>query len=192
MNWLDFTGASLSLICTYSFTQGKRYAWLIGIAAIILNFILYWQKGIYGHLLLEIIYLFTMLYGWYHWSAKKSPFLIRTLKFSQGLGYSLLATVSIPLMAQALMYGINSDIPYWDATTTVLSLLAQWLLCIKVLDCWIVWFVVDALIASLQWHKSIPFHSVLHVLYLAMAVLGFIRWKKLYQQQKRSHVYIVN
>ncbi|MCS5710018.1 nicotinamide riboside transporter PnuC [Candidatus Berkiella aquae] len=186
MNWLDFTGASLSLLSTYYFTQARRLAWLVGIFAITLNVTLYWQKGIYGHLILEGIYFISMLYGWFQWSAKatsKPSRAIRYLSWKEISYYALLAASGIILMAQTLSAHTDSTIPYWDASTTILSLIAQWLLCIKIIHCWILWFIVDVLVALLQLYKGLPFHSAVHWLYLIMAVVGYYRWRKLFHQQ---------
>lgn len=185
--WLDFIGASLSLTCTYYFTQAKRLAWLIGCFAIIFNSILYWQKGIYGHLLLESIYLISMIIGWYQWSnsnkKESKPLLIRRLSLNQIYIISFFAVCAIAIMAQVLRSLTDTDIPYWDASTTVLSLIAQTLLCFKFIHCWILWFIVDALIAILQLYKGIPFHSAIHWMYLIMAVMGYYKWHKIYQNQ---------
>lgn len=186
MNWLDFTGASLSLLCTYYFTQARRTAWLLGILATILNSVLYWQKGLYGAVVLDSIYFFTMIAGWYHWSGSNTSQpskLIRPLRTREFFLFSVIAFLGIFIVAFLLATFAHSDVPYWDATTTVLSLMAQWLLCLKILHCWILWFIVDALTALLQLYKGIPFHSAIHWLYLIMAVLGYYRWKKLYQDQ---------
>lgn len=189
MNWLDLTGASLSLMSTYYFTQARRLAWLVGLFAITLNFILYWQKGIYGHLVLESVYFISMIYGWYQWSAgttTKQSRLIRYLSWRHMGYYALLAIVGILSMAKVLTVYTDSTIPYWDATTTILSLIAQWLLCIKIIHCWILWFVVDVLVALLQFYKGLPFHSAVHWLYLIMAVVGYYRWRKLFTFQQAA------
>lgn len=189
MNWLDFVGASLSLISTYYFTKAQRLAWLISLFAITLNTILYWQKGVYGHLLLEGIYFVSMIYGWYQWSSNITtpdyrP--IRYLSFNEIIYYVAGAIVGILLMAKGLSTFTDSTIPFWDASTTILCLIAQWLLCRKVIHCWILWFVVDAMVASLQFYKGMPFHSAVHWLYLIMAVLGYYRWRKLYDFQQNN------
>lgn len=192
MNWLDFIGAGLSLSCTYYFTQAKRFAWLIGIAATLLNGALYWQKGLYGAISLEIIYFFTMFVGWFHWSSTKKEKPIRHLSFNELITYIFIAVIGTFSVAFLLKNYANSDVPYWDAITTVLSLIAQWLLCLKVLHCWILWFIVDALIALLQFYKGIPFHSAMHWFYLFMAVMGYYRWKKLYHQQSYPNLVLPN
>lgn len=188
MPWLDFIGACLSLTSTYYFTQAKRLAWLIGLISVVFSTILYWQKGIYGHLILETTYFFSMLYGWFKWSShsKSSSSLIRNIKIKELIFYSVIAFIAILLLSQCLIFYTDSNIPYWDAISTVLSLLAQWLLCIKILQCWIIWFIVDAMIAILQFYKGIPFHSALHWIYLGMAVWGYWRWRQLYLSDKQD------
>lgn len=185
MNLLDPIGAGLSLICTYYFTKGQRIAWLLGIIAIIVNSILYWQKGIYGSLILEAVYFLSMIYGWFKWHSgnypsKKLP--IRYLSLKQIAYLCGIAVLGILLLANALAL-TDSDVPYWDAMTTTLSLIAQALLCLKIIHCWILWFVVDALVALLQLYKGIPFHSAIHWSYLILAVLGYFRWRKIYKTE---------
>jgi len=187
MYWLDFTGACLSLTSTYYFTQAKRLAWLVGILAIIINFVLYWQKGIYGRVLLEILYFISMIYGLQQWTTQNQqqrP--IRSLRLTEAFFYSILAAIGIFLLATYLITFTDSNVPYWDAVSTVLSLLAQWLLCLKVIHCWFLWFIVDAMVAALQYYKGIPFHSALHWLYLGMAVLGYWRWREMYRAEQCS------
>lgn len=184
---LDFIGASLSLICTYYFTKAQRLAWLLGMIAIAVNSVLYFQKGIYGALLLEGVYFISMIYGWYQWATannRPTTLAIRHLQFFEGCLLTVAAVAGIFLLHLALITWTDSDIPLWDATTTILALTAQWLLCRKVLHCWILWFIVDAMIAALQFYKGIPFHSAVHWLYLIMAIMGYYRWQKLYKQEQ--------
>ncbi len=190
MNLLDPIGAGLSLICTYYFTSAKRVAWILGMCAIILNSILYWQKGIYGSLILETVYFLSMIYGWYQWSHhnNNSSFSIRYLSLKQVGFLVVIAVIGILLLGKGLTF-TDSTIPYWDACTTILSLIAQGLLCLKYIHCWILWFVVDALMASLQLYKGIPFHSAIHWSYLILAVMGYIRWRKIYKIENANIAY---
>lgn len=179
MNWLDPMGASLSLACTYYLTAAYRSAWLIGLCAIILNAILYWQKGIYGALFLELIYFVSSIYGWYQWHASQNrpTRAIRHLSIKEGVFFISLAMLGTIMIAAFLSQWTDSEVPYWDAAITAMSLIAQWLLCLKVIQCWLVWFVVDAMVASLHLYKGIPFHSIIHWIYLLLALLGYWRWQ---------------
>lgn len=190
INWLDPVGAGLSLICTYYFAQAHRSAWLIGVAAILVNTFLYWLKGLYGSVFLEIIYFASMIYGFIHWGPTKIQSVrpIRYLNLKEIARFSLLTCGLISLAAFILRTMTDSDVPYWDAATTGLSLMAQWLLCRKIMQCWIIWFIVDAMLIGLQCYKGIPFHAAIHGLYLFLAVLGYYRWHKLYIQTQAPSV----
>lgn len=177
---LDLTGASLSLLSTYFFTQNKHCAWQIGIAAICLNIILYTQKGIYGHIFLEFIYFLVMIWGLLHW--KKNPPTIYRMACNTWLWVGGTTLIIFILYAGFLVHYTKSTIPYWDAITTILSLLAQTLMIYRVLMCWVIWFVVDALIAILQWQQQMPFHSLVTFLYLGLAVRGYVYWKDHFHQ----------
>jgi len=192
MNWLDPVGAGFSLICTYYFTTARRLAWLLGMIAIVLNVILYWQKGIYGSLVLEAVYFVSMIYGWYEWShgATRQERPIRYLTAKEIFGLLPIALLGITASIIALKAFTDSDVAYLDGTTTALSLLAQWLLCLKIIHCWILWFVVDALMACLQLHKGLTFHSAIYWLYLILAVTGYFRWRKIYIMENKNISYV--
>tara|TARA_R110002110_G_scaffold271566_3_gene487051 strand:+ start:75240 stop:75842 length:603 start_codon:yes stop_codon:yes gene_type:complete len=184
---LDLLGASLSLSSTYYFTKAARLAWLIGITAIILNSILYWQKCIFGHLILEGIYLISMLVGLWRWrltNTKNNQ--IKQLSYSQCLWGGSLSICFIYIVAQCLVKFTASPVPVLDAITTVLSLVAQLLLVYKFLQCWILWFVVDAIMAVMQFSQGMPFHAVATTFYLVLAILGYKRWQKLFALENKG------
>lgn len=185
---LDPIGACCSLLSTYYFTQARTYAFPTMLLSIVVNSILYYQKGIYAHLGLEVIYFISSVYGWYTWShpnkvKKKPAVLISKIPLFIKIGFILFALMAIPLLAYALGRWTDSNIPYWDATTTILALLAQWMLCKKWIESWSVWFVRDSLVVVLHWVKNIPFHSATHFIYLMMAIVGYVKWRKIMAKQ---------
>ncbi|MGD9591482.1 MAG: nicotinamide riboside transporter PnuC [Candidatus Berkiella sp.] len=181
MNWLDPIGAGLSLICTYYFAQARSLAWVFGIAAVSINCILYWQKGIYGSVMLESIYFLSMIYGYFSWSSTRKTLTYQDIRFLNLKQMAKLLLISIAgiLVFSFILKKSGSDIPYWDATTSTLALIAQALLCLKYIHCWILWFIVDAMMAAMQLYKGIPFHSAVHWMYLLFAVIGYLRWHKI-------------
>lgn len=187
--WLDLLGAALSLSCTFYFTKAKRCAWSLGILATLLNIILYLKKTLYGTALLEGVYCGIMIYGWLQWahsSTRKKQYIIKTLSYLQ---LSLLIGVALILILGlgALFNCLASEAPYWEASITVLSLIAQLLLCFKIIHCWMLWFFVDTLMIVLQYQKALFFHSALHCLYLLMAISGYYHWCRLSEKQSTFH-----
>jgi nicotinamide mononucleotide transporter len=183
--YLDLIGALLSLVTTYLYIKANANAWKLGILATTLNSILYLSQGIYGQAILESIYFASMWYGLWQWQSKsQAPLKITSLTMQQALTLSLMVIAAIPLCAYLLARYTGSEIAMWDATTCVLSLTAQWLICKKIIQNWVLWFIVDALIITLHFHKSIPFHAILHGIYLIMAIIGYLNWNKLRAEEQ--------
>lgn len=144
--------------------------------------IVFYQKGIYGYMLLESVFIVSVIYGWNQWSSNKvrPKREISFLTFSQALRLCLFSITCIIILAKILMVWTDSTIPYWDATTTVLCLFAQGLLCIKVIECWILWVIVDILTATIQFNKALFFHSAVHCLCCILAIISYVRWRKIF------------
>ncbi len=189
---LDPIGASLSLLSTICFVRALRFAWGAGFAAVIINTILYYQKGLYGQVGLEFVYFFMMVYGWILWDPEKTPDKTTSFQYltrKQWVYLGLVQLLAIPLLSLFLKTYTDTDVPLQDATIVSVSLSAQFLLCHKFMECWIFWFVVDLLIAILQFDKGIPYHAFVHLVYLSLAVAGHIHWHKLKETQPSTIVF---
>jgi len=177
---LDITGAFISLLSTYYFIRLDNKAWPITLLATCLNTILYWQSGIYADTALESFYFLSTSYGWYLW---RRPMQQGTLGVRHLFGreYVLLSVFILSvcnLIAKILSNYTHSTIPILDAFTTSLSLAAQWLMCHKVIETWILWFFTDVIYAYLFFYKQLPFHGLLMLIYTSMAIAGYLTWIK--------------
>lgn len=62
--------------------------------------------------------------------------------------------------------------------STALSIVAMWMLSRKLVEQWLVWLVVDLISMGLYIYKGIPITGGLYALYSALAVAGYLRWRK--------------
>lgn len=178
--FFDITGALLSLLSTYYFIRLNNKAWMIGIIATGVNGWLYWQKGIYADMVLEFFYFLSMIYGLYRWREVKDNRLItlQTLTKNQWSWLCLvlcLIFVSIYCLLSTLTH---SSVAIMDAATTSLSLMAQWLMCHKIIATWVLWFITDVIYAIMYLNKGLPVHSALMLIYTGMAVTGYFLWAR--------------
>ena len=61
---------------------------------------------------------------------------------------------------------------------TVLSVVAMWMLSRKLVEQWLVWLVVDLVTVGLYLYKDLPYTAGLYALYSALAVAGYLRWRR--------------
>lgn len=186
--FFDLIGALVSLISTYYFIHLNDKAWPIGMIATVVNGWLYWHKGIYADMILEFIYFLSMCYGWYKWRRNLADnittdrFTLGYLRPLQWISLCLvlgLVFISIHYLLQTLTH---STVALLDASTTALSLVAQWLMCHKIIVTWILWFITDALYATMYLSKNLPFHSMLMIIYTGMAIMGYVVWARRYKK----------
>ena len=72
----------------------------------------------------------------------------------------------------------DSTVPFWDSLTTALSIVAMWMLSRKYVEQWLVWLAADLVTVGLYLYKEIPWTAALYALYSALAVAGYLRWRR--------------
>ena len=182
MLFFDLFGALCSLLSTFYFIRLNSKAWLVGLVATLINGFLYWHKGIYADMTLEGFYFLSMAYGWFKWQQKTTPFnqptRLNQLTWRQAILIAFILCALFGLIYSILRTLTHSSVAFLDATTTSLSILAQWLMCYKIILTWVVWFLVDILYAWMYLSKQLPFHSVLMFVYVIMAISGYLVWSR--------------
>lgn len=184
----DIMGAFMSLLSTYFFIRLNNKAWAVGIVATCVNGWLYWHKGIYADMGLEVCYFLSMCYGWYMWkyhysvNTGSSRTILKRLSSVQWSVLALSLCIVFALIYTLLNTFTNSNVAFLDAITTSLSLAAQWLMCHKIILTWMLWLITDALYAFMYLSKHLPFHSGLMLIYTAMAITGYWFWSTEYNK----------
>lgn len=188
---LDIIGAVGAFIATIAYIRVSLWAWPISLLAIFVDIFLYYQQGIYGDMSLQLVYLAFTIYGWYQWKfggKEQQGLPITSITLKQVLLLTAIAVLSIYVMFIILTNYTDSHVPFWDAATTILSLIAQWMVCRKIIENWILWFVIDGAYAVLYFYKNIPAHSLLQLVYLGMAIVGYIYWLKGICRERNSGI----
>jgi nicotinamide mononucleotide transporter len=87
-------------------------------------------------------------------------------------------TVVATMAMTRFLGNIHDTAPFLDAFTTVLSLVAQYLLCKKALENWPVWMFADVIYIGLYWYKGLHLTAVLYALFFFLCIQGFVHWKR--------------
>lgn len=73
---------------------------------------------------------------------------------------------------------IGDAAPVLDALTTVLSLIAQWLLNRKRIDNWWAWIAADVLYVGLYVRRGLHLTALLYAVFILLCVWGLRRWRR--------------
>ncbi len=181
-NSVEVIGTLLGLLYLYLEIKANKWLWPIGLLTSAMYIYVFFNAKFYADMALQFYYVFISIYGWILWqkgTTKTDEAPIIRLKKLLGI-YLILATAGIYIfIAFVLKTYTDSPIPYWDAFTTALSIVATWMLAQKILEQWLVWVLVNAISLGLYIYKGLYPTVVLFFFYTVLAVVGYIQWKKL-------------
>ncbi len=191
MDWkliLQIVGVCLGLLYLWLEYRANIWLWVVGIVMPIVHGVLYYKSGLYADMAMNVYYVAAGLYGWLVWHnrPRKSS---REYPVSRTPGRTVPWLVVVcaavyALIAFVLVRFTDSTVPYWDAFTTALSVVAMWMLSRKYVEQWLVWLVVDVVSCGLYIYKEIPFTAGLYALYSVLAVAGYLRWLKMLRSER--------
>ncbi|HRO09454.1 MAG TPA: nicotinamide riboside transporter PnuC [Saprospiraceae bacterium] len=164
------------------------------------NNILVYPTGIIGVLLASWVYLFIAhpplyadgilnvyyfgmsAYGWYNWIQKTDnqedtyPISWCTKKELQyGIAGFFIGWIVIYMMLQ---YLTNSNTPFLDSLVSASAVTAMWWMAKRKTENWIAWIVSNVVAIPLNFYKGFMLFTVMYVLFLILAYMGYQSWKK--------------
>lgn len=179
---LQIVGVVLGLLYLWLEYRANIWLWIVGAIMPCVHCVLYYKSGLYADCAMQGYYILAGLYGLVVWLLGKT----RTenpLKIAHTPLRLVLPLLAVYGVLHAVMYYLlaeftDSTVPFWDAMTTAMSMVAMWMLSRKYIEQWLVWLVVDAITVGLYIYKGIPLTGMLYGLYTALAVVGYLRWRR--------------
>lgn len=188
MNYLEIIGTALGLLYLWLEYRASAWLWVASIAMPAIYLVVYYRAGLYADLGISIYYILASVYGLICWLSHRTD--AKATADDPQLGitrtprrqYAPLALTFIAIFAAIgfiLSRYTDSTVPWADAFTTALSIVAMWMLARKYVEQWLVWIAADVACAALYAYKGLWFTGALYALYAAIAVLGYHKWKRL-------------
>ncbi|MCC3274988.1 MULTISPECIES: nicotinamide riboside transporter PnuC [unclassified Arthrobacter] len=184
VSWIEVIGFVTGAACVYGVARQKSWNWPVGIVNNVAFIVLFFGAGLYGETLLQAVFAAVSVYGWYNWvrGAKstdgKGDLPIRDgrrAEIAGGLGAVVLATVGI---AQILLHGTDSQVPWPDAFVLAASLLATFWQAKKIFQHWYVWIVIDLVSIPLYFSRGLNLTAILYIGFTALCVYGLAGWTR--------------
>lgn len=137
-------------------------------------------------------YFFSMsIYGWYFWSRKKDKVFINqvsTINRNEIKYLFILAISSLIFIYFVYDYfdKWNNWTAYVDNITTAIFFVAMWLMARRKIESWIFWIIGDLITVPLYFYKGLTISSIQYIIFLILAVLGYISWKKILDKNQQK------
>ena len=164
-----------SSLCWYcAFLSTALYVWIFG------------DVSLYMESALNVYYMAMAIYGWLQWQRggadKSGVNIIRWTARQHILGVAIILAASVT-SGYLLSSNTAAKLPYLDSFTTWGSVFATIMVAQKVLENWLYWIVINSVSIYLYIDRGLDQTAAMFFLYLVLATIGFLTWKKAYDTQ---------
>lgn len=181
-SWLELVAVLLALAMVGFNIRERHWGWPLAIVSSLLYFGLFSRSKLYGDAALQIFFACVAFWGWLNWLRGHRPdgSRLRVARLSVRGCWAVVAACAVlwPSVAWFLMRFTDSDVPWWDAFPTAVSLVGQYLLGRKYIENWLVWLVVNTVSVGLFAYKGLWLTTLLYALFIGLSWLGWQAWKR--------------
>ena len=152
-----------------------------GIISVILYVYICIGAKLYADMGINVFYFVMSVYGWYNWTHKNGETKEReisktTKKEKVQIFFSLI--IFFFILFFTLTNYTDSNVSMIDSITTSIFLVGMWLMALKKVENWTFWIVGDLISIPLYSYKGLVLSSFQFIIFLIIAVMGLIEWRK--------------
>jgi nicotinamide mononucleotide transporter len=178
-----------SLLEAISFVTGALCVWLtvresawnfpVSLLNVATFAVVFYRVRLFADASLQVVYFVLTAVGWYLWlygGERRTALRVSRAappELAGVIGAGIVLTVGL----WQLLRHVGGSASFWDASTTAISLCAQWLLNRKRIENWYFWIAADLIYIPLYAYKGLALTSLLYATFLAMCLAGLSHWR---------------
>lgn len=181
MSGLEWFAVILSALSVWLTVKQNIWCWPVGLVGVLLLGWVFRDAHFYSQMALQGVYGVLQLYGWWQWTrpddvreARKVS-LLDPSRVSLGLLAGLLVSVAL---GSAMSTWTDGEQPWLDASLAGFSLVAQWWMAQKRVQCWVLWIVIDLVSVGLFLWQGLYLTAGLYALFTLLAIQGLREWRR--------------
>jgi nicotinamide mononucleotide transporter len=185
LGWLDWIVTLTALVYVILSARNNSWCWPFGIVSCALWACASYGYGLYSDVLLQIFYVvmgFLGLYNWQKGSEEGGAMPISRMEVKDHLVYLVIGILGGGVLGY-LFSNTTAAATYWDAYTTIFSVLATVMLVRRQLENWGYWVLIDLAYAGLYYSRGAMLFAVLMAVYTIIAVYAYRAWKRQFETQ---------
>jgi nicotinamide mononucleotide transporter len=180
-SWLEFVAVVTGIASVIYSRKENILVYPVGMISTGIFIWLYITHGLYADASVNFYYTVMSVIGWVMWAKKKDgkAALIITAStkgdWRNGLLFFSICWVILFLL---LSHFTDSTVPIGDSFTSAAAFTGMWLMNKKKLENWTWWIITDLASIPLNFYKHLVFTSFQYLVFLILAVMGYITWRK--------------
>ena len=179
---LEVAGVVTGIACVWLAARNSVWNFPLAIVSCALYLVVFGRARLYSDAGLQVAFIALAIYGWIVWA--------RGSAVTDGPAVPIRRTpgrLALGLAGAGLVYALGAGflfshtdaaLPYWDSSTTAISLVAQVLLSRRNIENWLLWIGVDVAYVGMYWHRELYLTSGLYLVFLGLAAYGYWQWRR--------------
>lgn len=177
----ELLGFITGAVCVWLLVKQNIWTWPTGIANNILSIVVFYRARLFGDMSLQFFFIAVSIYGWWHWlhpdDRHRGEVKVTRIPVKATIVLVALTAAATYILVQGLRK-IPGTTPWPDASTTCMSLAAQFMQSRKWIENWAVWIAVDVISIALYIYKGLGLFALLYAVFLAMCIAGLVEWRR--------------
>lgn len=184
--WLEGVAVLFGLLSVWYARKAHILVYPTGIVSVLIYVYICYFAGLYADMGINAFYFWMSVYGWYFWTRKDSTKKLPPVAAAKS--WENLASISIALILFLILRFLlsnytDSTVPNWDSITTAIFIVGMWMMARKKIENWLWWIAGDLISIPLYFHKDLVLTSFQFTVFLVIAVMGYIEWKKMIRER---------
>lgn len=179
MDWTEIAGFVTGALCVWLVVKRSIWNFPVGMVNNVLFLVLFIGAGLYADAGLQVVYFGLACMGWFWWlrgGAEQTGVEVSNPKPWQLAACGVAVVLIAAFLQWVLRTYTDSTVAGWDALTTAMSLVAQFMLARKWIANWWLWIAVDVIYMPLYASKGLWLTAILYGVFLTMCIIGLREW----------------
>ena len=179
--WLEYIAVIFGIGSVIFSRMENILVYPVGMVNTAIYIYLYVTHGLYADASVNFYYTVMSIIGWRMWGRKKEGH--TALKITKSTKKDWINAFIFFGICCAILYLVlknftDSTVPQADAFTSAAAFTGMWLMNKKKVENWIWWIITDLASIPLNFYKHLVFTSFQYLVFLILAIMGYITWIK--------------
>lgn len=185
LRWQEWVSTILQVASVWYARLNNILVYPTGIIGVLLAAYVYFfmvDPPLYADAALNIYYFLMSVYGWYNWVQKKDA-AHYTYPITWCNRKELAIGIGFFLVFWAVIYFVldrwtDSNTPILDSLVSSSAITAMWWMARRKIENWLAWIFSNIVAIPLNFYKELMLFTLMYILFLVLAWMGFTEWKK--------------
>ena len=186
---LEVVAVSFGIVSVLLSVLENIWSWPTALVNVALYTVLFYKTGLYSDMGLQVVYFALSLYGWYEWLYGGKGHTALAVSRTPRKVWIVLVAIGVAFWAvdgYATSHLPHVALPYVDAGTTTVSLIAQYMMTRKYLENWALWIGVDVVYVGMLAFKGLNLTAFNYAVYLGLACMGLVAWRRSLRESRAA------